>query len=190
MKAMLRARTRRPLLIVSVAVVAMTGCGDQTGNRPGMAGPSPSSSDTRSSQKQRRDSRSTCSKQFPFEVTYLPEGFSRDPRSGSAPGAPAAEKGQVVKHYRGNDGRYVEIRRPGTRFSELALGADAPSIKVLRRRTANLGPIEPGGNNLIIQFRFAAGSSPRGCEVYSLDEYGLPMKELMRIARGLRPVDP
>jgi hypothetical protein len=117
----------------------------------------------------------------------MPEGFSEHVVSGPAPGAPPAEPGQSVVHYTDGGGRAFEIRRPGTLFVELAQGDDAPTIDVLGRETSSFGPIEPGGDSYIVQFiyRPAGEFIRRGCELFSINEYGLALGELLKIAEGI-----
>lgn len=119
--------------------------------------------------------------------TYLPEGFDFQENPGPAPGAPPpSPPGQVIEHYLGSQGEAIEIRRPGTLFTELALPDDAPTIRVLGSETPNIGPVEPGGDLLIVQFTFPRHARPDSeCALYSLNEYSLSRAELIRIARGL-----
>ena len=93
-------------------------------------------------------------------------------------------------HYRGGEGRAIEIRRPATAFSELALSDDSPAIEVLGRETPNFGPVEPGGTGFIVQFTYASGDRPRPahCSSYSLNGYGLTVGTLKRVAESLRPI--
>jgi hypothetical protein len=128
-----------------------------------------------------------CPGALPFEPGYLPQGFDPEPAAGPAPGAPPAEEGQLVIHY--TDGqRSVEVRRPGTLFLELAQEDDAPTIRVLGTRTADFGPVEPGGDRYIVQFFHPKGASlNERCALFSLDEHGLQLPELLRVAEGLRP---
>lgn len=128
-----------------------------------------------------------CTGGIQFEPTYLPEGFDVHAIDGPAPGAPVEEPGQFVVHYSDGRGRSVEIRTPATLFVELALGDDAPAITVLGRQTSNFGPIEPGGDSYIVQFLYrpTGAEVQRRCQLYSLNEYGLGLDELLRIAEGL-----
>ncbi|HYZ10537.1 MAG TPA: hypothetical protein VE962_01430 [Actinomycetota bacterium] len=145
--------------------------------RPGVASPvPPPSSDLE------------CPGPVPFEPGYLPPGFDPEPVAGPAPGAPPAEEGQQVIHY--TDGRRsFEVRRPGTLFVELAQEDDAPTIRVLGTRTADFGPVEPGGDRYIVQFLHPKGSSFEDrCALFSLNEEGLELDELLRVAEGLRPI--
>lgn len=144
--------------------------------RPGVASPvPPPSSDVE------------CPGPVPVEPGYLPPGFDPEPVMGPAPGAPPAEEGQVVIHY--TDGqRSIELRRPGTLFVELAQEDDAPTIRVLGTETADFGPVEPGGDRYIVQFPYPFGSSlEERCALFSLNEEGLNLHELLRVAQGLRP---
>jgi hypothetical protein len=129
-----------------------------------------------------------CPGALPFEPGYLPSGFDPEPVAGPAPGAPPAEEGQLVIHY--TDGRRsVEVRRPGTLFLELAQEDDAPTIRVLDTRTADFGPVEPGGDRYIVQFFHPKGASLEDrCSLFSLNEEGLELDELLRVAEGLRPI--
>lgn len=140
-----------------------------------------------------------CEGDIPFEPTYLPDGFRHELFEGPFPGGrplddPRSTGGkrqeqQVVVHYRGTDGRAIEIRRPGTLFSELALGDDAPTIRVLSTETANFAPTHPRGDDFIVQFTYPPGARPhQWCSLYSLNEYGVPLAQLRKVAEGLRPV--
>jgi hypothetical protein len=130
-----------------------------------------------------------CPSGAQFEPTYLPDGFSRAVLPGPArEGRPYDRDGQVVVHYRGPGGRAIEIRRPGTSFTELARSGDAPTIEVLGAETTGFGPIEPGGDDFIVQFTYPTGApSTDHCAIYSLNEKGLSLEELKRVAEGLRP---
>jgi hypothetical protein len=123
---------------------------------------------------------------LPFLPTYLPEGFPRPKAAwpGPAPGAPPAEEGQVVVHWKDGEGRSFEARNPGTLFAELAQEDDAPTVTILGEETADFGPIVPMEEDYIVQFTIG----PRGqkCSLWSLNEYGLPLDELLRVAEGLR----
>ena len=139
-----------------------------------------------------------CNEDIPFEPTYLPEGFDHKVFSGGFPGGrppddlsssgigqPGEE--QVIVHYRGSRARAIEIRRPGTLFTELAQGDDAPTIEVLGGETAGFAPIQPGGDDFIVSFHYPVGARPdQWCSSYSLNEYGVPLSELKRVAEGLR----
>lgn len=141
-----------------------------------------------------------CSEAIPFEPTYLPDGFGHELYKGMFPagrppedqssigGRPGEE--QVIVHYRGSDSRAIEIRRPGTLFTELAQGNDTPTIEVLGMETSGFAPIEPGGDEFIVQFHYPPGARPHDwCSWYSLNGYGLSLAELKRVARGLMPID-
>lgn len=141
-----------------------------------------------------------CSTDIPFEVTYLPDGFETKQYPGPFPGADrppddlttsvGARRGeyQVIVHYRGSEARAIEIRRPGTHFTELAQGDDAPTIEVLGEKTTGFAPIGPGGDEFIVQFRYPLDARPHEwCKTYSLNEYGVPLEELKKVARGLQP---
>jgi hypothetical protein len=124
-----------------------------------------------------------CSGEVPFRPGYLPEGFSGEMRMGPAPGAPAPEKGQWVVHWTDGHGNSFEARNPGTLFVEIAQEDDAPTITVLGRETADFGPIVPMEEDYIVQF--ALGSKGDRCSLWSLNEYGLSLDELTRVAEGL-----
>jgi TolB protein len=127
-----------------------------------------------------------CPRGISIVPGYLPQGFSFEVHAGPGPGAPPAAPGQTVVHYTDGAGRFVEIRLPGTPFVELALADDAPTVRVLGSDTANFGPIEPGGDRYIVQFRYPAGSPIEDdCALYSVNEYGLELPELIRVAEGL-----
>lgn len=141
-----------------------------------------------------------CDREIPFEPTYLPKGFGQVAIEGpfpggrppddqsSADGKPRRE--QVIVHYRSSDSRAVEIRRPGTRFSELAQGDDAPTIEVLGMETSGFGPIEPGGDDFIVAFAYPPGTgTPKPCSYYTLNEYGVSLKQLKKVATSLTPAD-
>jgi hypothetical protein len=129
-----------------------------------------------------------CPTDLPFEPTYLPDGFSRAVVPGpSGQGRPYERDGQVIVHYRGSGSRAIEIRRPGTFFTELAQRNDAPTIEVLGTETSGFAPIEPGGDDFIVQFTYPTDEpSTDHCAIYSLNEYGVPLEELKRVAEGLR----
>ena len=140
-----------------------------------------------------------CSEDIPFEPTYLPQGFRHEvfvgpfPR-GRAPddlassgiGEPHEE--QVIVHYRGSGRRAIEVRRPGTLFTELAQGDDAPTIEVLGARTSGFAPISPYGNEFMVQFSYPPHETRKHqwCRTYSLNEYSVPLAELTKVAEGLR----
>lgn len=139
-----------------------------------------------------------CDEDVPFDPTYLPAGFRHKRFDGrfeggrplddqsSIGGEPHEE--QAAVHYRGSSGRAIEIRRPGTVFTELAQRNDAPTIKVLGIETSGFAPIGPGGNEFIVQFPYPPGAKPhQWCSHYSLNEYGVPLPELKKVAEGLRP---
>ena len=125
---------------------------------------------------------------MPFEPTYLPPGFSGEARPGPAPGGFPAENGQVVVHWTDGQGRSFEARNPGTLFAELAQEDDAPTVTVLGEETADFGPIVPMEDDYIVQFsieREGVAVPRRPCSLWSLNEYGLPLDELLRVAEGL-----
>lgn len=153
----------------------------------------PRASSVHSGQSTPTDARSPiqtarCDESIPFEPTYLPEGFTKEPFNGPADRArPPDTRGQVIVHYRGPGSTAVEIRRPGTLFTELAQADDAPTINVLGSETSAFGPIEPFGSDFIVSFTLPLESSSEDdCALYSLNEYGVPLAELMRVAKGLR----
>lgn len=128
-----------------------------------------------------------CPRFIPFEPTYLPEGFAPVAVPGPAPGAPPAESGQFVVHYTNGAGLAVEIRRPGTLFTELALADDSPTVRILGSETPSFGPVSPGGDRYIVHFEYPASMMPNdSCDEYSLNEYGLDLDELLKVARGLQ----
>lgn len=130
-----------------------------------------------------------CGGQVPFYPGELPEGFSSEPVIGPAPGAPPAEEGQLVVHWTDGE-RSVEARNPGTLFVEIAQESDAPTITVLGEETSGFGPIVPMEEDYIVQFTYDPGGLPEtdgiaGCELWSLNEYGVSLDELKRVAEGL-----
>ena len=144
-----------------------------------------------------------CSEDIPFEPTYLPDGFRHEVRKGAFPGGRPPDdqsstggkphEEQVIVHYRSSDSRAIEIRRPGTHFTELAQGNDAPTIEVLGNETSGFAPIQPGGDDYIVQFTYPNAPNSRShnwCSVYSLNEYGVSLAELKKVAEGLRPRSP
>ena len=131
-----------------------------------------------------------CSDEVPFRPGHLPEGFSDEPIPGPAPGGFPAEEGQLVVHWTDGQGNSFEARNPGTLFAELAQEDDAPTITVLGRATADFGPIVPMEEDYIVQFTYDPGGLPEtdgiaGCELWSLNEYGVSLDELKRVAEGL-----
>ena len=87
--------------------------------------------------------------------------------------------------------RYIEARNPGTLFAELAQEDDAPTITVLGEETSMFGPIVPMETDYIVQFTHDPGGLPEiegiaGCELWSLNEYGLSLDKLKKVAEGLR----
>lgn len=138
-----------------------------------------------------------CGEDIPFDPTYLPEGFGHEVFEGRFPGGrplddPRSTGGkrhqeQVVVHYRGSGGRAIEIRRPGTVFTELAQRDDAPTIEVLGTETTGFAPISPGGDEFIVSFRYPGAAKPhQWCSLYSLNEYGVALAELKQVAVSLR----
>jgi hypothetical protein len=143
------------------------------------------SSEKKSSRERR------CSKEIPFEPTYVPAGFERELIQGPAPGGrPPDGKRQVIFHLSSNDGRAIEVRRPGTLFAELALSDDAPTIHVLGADTANFGPIAPGGKEFIVFITYPLNADPdEGCASFSLNDAGVSLAELKKVAEGLQEVE-
>jgi hypothetical protein len=93
----------------------------------------------------------------------------------------------VIFHVRGSRGRAIEVRRPGTLFAELAQGDGAPTIHVLGQDTASFGPINPGGDEYIVFITYPVRAEPDDrCAWFSLNEYGVPLRELKKVAEGLR----
>lgn len=138
-----------------------------------------------------------CDEDIPFEPTYLPNGFDHELFEGRLPGGRppddqssiGGERGeaQAIVHYRGSGGRTIEIRRPGTAFTELAQRSDTPKIEVLGTETTGFAPIQPRGNKFIVQFSYPATAGPRQwCSLYYLNEYGVKLAELKEVAEGLR----
>lgn len=124
-----------------------------------------------------------CSDEVPFRPGYLPQGFSDEMQLGPAPGAPPPEKGQWVVHWTDGQDNSFEARHPGTLFVELAQEDTAPTITVLGRETADFGPVVPMEEDYIVQFTIG----PKGdkCSLWSLNEYGLSLDELIKVAEGL-----
>lgn len=170
-------------LCAAVVLVVLTGCATEEGAP--QSPPSRGKSDAAAPAVERPNER-RCSEEMP-EPTYLPAGFEDRFIRGPAPGSrPADGKGQVIFHLRGDGGRAIEVRRPGTPFTELALGDDAPTIRVLGGDTPNFGPIEPGGNQFIVQFVHPKGADIEDrCSTFSLNEVGLPLAKLKKVAKGL-----
>lgn len=142
-----------------------------------------------------------CREHIPFEPTYLPEGFGHEVFKGAFPrgrplddqssyvGKPGEE--QVVVHYLDASSRAIEIRRPGTLFTELAQRDDAPSIDVLGAETTGFAPIGPGDNKFIVTFSYPPGAKPhQWCARYSLNEYGVSLAELKKVSESLAPRAP
>lgn len=171
------------------ALVALPSCSpDQAGRRA--QEPPPAASATTPPERGRAQAR-RCNDRVPFEPTYLPRGFERELlRGAAARGRPADSKNQVIRHFRGSGNRAIEIRRPGTFFSELAQADDAPTIEVLGTATAGFAPIEPYGDEFIVQFEFPPSSRARDrCALFSLNEYGVSLAGLKKVAEGLREIE-
>ena len=148
-----------------------------------------------------------CTDWFGFYPTYLPAGLVDDQVLGQGPPtggpllgrpvvAPPLEKGQVALSWTDGE-RFIEIRRPGMLFAELAQEEGAPTVTVLGQETADYGPLAPNyeqgpaGEDFMIQFRYPADSQPAedpstDCAFFSVTEYGLDQEELIRFAEGLR----
>jgi hypothetical protein len=126
-----------------------------------------------------------CGGTVPFGPGYLPAGFSPEPVIGTPPGAPPPEKGQLVVHWTDGQSRVIEARHPGTLFAELAQEDDAPTVTVLGRETTDFGPVVPMEEDYIVQFTI--GPRDQRCSLWSLNEYGLPLNQLLRVAEGLVP---
>ncbi|MGH2723893.1 MAG: hypothetical protein ACRDI0_06440 [Actinomycetota bacterium] len=138
-----------------------------------------------------------CPGPLGFEPSHLPEGFSEDPVPGPAPQSIyPAEDGQGVVHWTDGE-RSFEIRRPGMLFVEIVQEEGGPTITVLGRETADFGPVVPNyeegpaGEDFMVQFRHpnrGATSDPtKDCTFHSVNEYGLGLDELTRVAEGLTP---
>lgn len=128
-----------------------------------------------------------------FSPGYLPDGFSPEAVPGPAPGGFPAEEGQVVVHWTDGQGNSFEARNPGTLFAELAQEDDAPTITVLGEETPDFGPLAPMTHDYIVQFTYNPQGlpdnveGPADCGLWSLNEYGLSLNELKRVAEGLEP---
>lgn len=110
----------------------------------------------------------------------------RPPDDLSSLGRGWGRKDQVIVHHRGSDSRAIEIRRPGTLFTELAQRDEASTIEVLGSETSGFAPIEPGGDDFIVQFSHPGTRRPHDwCALYSLNGYGVSLDELKRVAEGL-----
>ena len=166
-----------------VAILALAGCGADDVPPPGQPAPA-TSTDVNASAKRRQP----CNEKIPFGFTYLPQGFDRELIEGPAPGGRRREsKMQVIFHVRGSGGRAIEVRRPGTLFVELAQASDAPTIRVLGEDTTGFAPTSPGGDEFIVQFGYPPGARPHDfCANFSLNEVGVPLSELKKVAQGLR----
>jgi hypothetical protein len=132
-----------------------------------------------------------CDDEIPFEPTYLPAGFDRNPKPGPAPGGrPYDDRDQVILHFRGEKAHAIEVRRPGTLFTELALGDDAPTIRVLGHDTASFGPISPHGHDFMVFITHPNRAEPgEQCATFSLNGVGVSLGELKRVAEELREVE-
>lgn len=180
--------SRTWVLSGAMFVVVLTGC---EAGVPSPARTSSASTSPAGSSERKPEDPSTCSDEIPFEPTYLPAGFETRLIRGPAPGSrPVDSKTQVIFHLRGDDSRAIEVRRPGTPFAELALGDDSPTIDVLGRETANFGPIEPGGDEFIVQITHRNDAEMKDrCSTFSLNEVGVPLGELKKVAERLREVE-
>lgn len=82
------------------------------------------------------------------------------------------------------------MRRPGTLFAELALSDDAPTIDVLGEDTARFGPINPTGDEFIVFITYPRSADPGDeCAWFSLNEAGVPLAELKKVAEGLQEIE-
>ena len=172
-------------------IVVLVGCdpiSDQTGRHPSPVSSDHSSTAPSPSKQTRSEDVRRCIEEIPFTATYLPDGFDDELYEGRAEGYKRPDrKGQVIFHYRGSEGRSIEVRRPATFFSELAQGDDAPTIEVLGTETAGFAPITPGGDDFIVQFTYpTTAPSTNDCAIYSLNESGVSLSELKKVAEGLR----
>jgi hypothetical protein len=133
-----------------------------------------------------------CGDDLPLHPAYLPDGFEAEPVAGPAPGAPPAEEGQFVLHWTDGE-RAFEIRHPGTFFAEITGETGQRMIEVLGYETIPPAPVVPMETDYIVQFMYrpqAAGEAvadlgERDCDLWSVNEYGLPPDELERVAIGL-----
>ena len=106
-------------------------------------------------------------------------GTRRAARGGGASGDPLDRR----------PGPGLRGSEPGTLFAELAQEDDAPTVTVLGEETADFGPIVPMEENYIVQFsieRKGVAVPRHPCSLWSLNEYGLPLNELLRVAEGLQ----
>jgi len=176
--------TPRPALLWALVVTVLAGCA-ATNQAGGVTTPAATPTNATPSDE---DDTLLCEADIPFKPTYLPDGFANQALPGPADGGrPLDRKGQVILHYRGEGSRAIEIRRPGTLFSELAQGNDAPTIEVLGRETTGFAPVEPNGDDFMVQFNYPADAAPNEpCSLYSLNEYGVSLAELKLVAEGLR----
>jgi hypothetical protein len=181
--------------VVAVGVVAIPRVieaigPERTAPRPGGPGPSPTESPAESPSPPAASY--TCGDTMPLHPGSLPEGFGPDPVPGPAPGGLPVEEGQFVAHWTDGE-RSFEIRHPGTLFAEIAGETDQPTIEVLGYETIPPAPIVPMERDYIVQFMYrpqAAGEGladlgQRDCDLWSINEYGLPPAELERVAVGL-----
>jgi hypothetical protein len=163
---------------------------EQPAPRPGGHAPTPTESPAESPSPPA--AAYSCGDAVPLHPTYLPEGFGPDPVPGPAPGGPPAEEGQLVVHWTDGE-RSFEIRHPGTLFAEIAGETDQPTIEVLGYETIPPAPIVPMETDYIVQFMYRpqaegegiADVGKRDCDLWSINEYGLPPAELERVAVGL-----
>lgn len=137
------------------------------------------------SRNQRSD---RCPAILPFEPRYLPAGFRSRAFVGSGDERHSDRPLEVIHTYRGRRGAQIEIHRPGTLFTELAQGDDAATLDVLGVETSGFGPIQPGGDDFIVWFQHPPDAGAHEwCKTYSLNEYGVSLDELKRVAEGLIP---
>lgn len=171
----------------SLVLALLAACGNAPSAEPTA---SPSAQPSPLFKSDARPPAESCNPRIEFEPGFLPGDFTRRQFRGPAPSAAGPDgKDQVIVHYRGAQGRALEIRRPATMFLELAVSEESSTVQVLGQRTPNFGPVEPGGTELIVQFTYASGGDEHGerCSSYSLNEYGLSLGTLKRVAEALRP---
>jgi hypothetical protein len=165
---------------LTVGVVAATVAGayglttlfDSEDVRP--VGPGPSTT----------EGRTACPGDIPFQPSYLPQGFGREPVEGPAPGAPPALTGQTVIHFRDQHGGAIEIRRPATPLLGVEEGQEPPSFPVLGLETAE--PVQGEGGGYAVHFRDPNGEARDPCATYSVEAYRVEREELVAVADMLR----
>jgi len=160
---------------LTVGVIAATGAGvyglttlfSSEDVRP--AGPGPST----------MEGRTACPGDIPFQPSYLPQGFGREPVEGPAPGAPPALAGQTVIHFTDQQGGAIEIRRPATPLLEVEEGQEPPSLPALGRETVE--PVQ-GEVGYAVNFRDPNGEVRDPCATYSVEAYRVEREELVAVA--------